>query len=70
MNFDLWFIRLQELAFEEDWELGEPRSYQEYYDDGDTPEVALAEEMSRTDDDDYDDDDELDELEETHEQEH
>lgn len=53
-SFDDWFVQLQELAFEVEWELGEPHEYQEYFDDGDLPGEALAEEMSRFDkDDDY-----------------
>lgn len=50
--FGEWFARLQVLANESRWELGDPESYQEYYHDGDSPEEALAEEMSYAEDDD------------------
>lgn len=55
MGFETWWQRLSELAFDAEWELGEPDSYREYYDDGDSPEDTLALEMSYVGDD-YDDD--------------
>lgn len=48
-SFDDWFRQLEELAEGIDWELGEPESYTEYFDDGDTPEQALDEEIAAAD---------------------
>lgn len=53
VTFDEWWQRLQALADVEDWELvGEKDDYQEYYDDGDSPEEALAIEQSYAEEDD------------------
>jgi len=41
-NFDQWWQSLLKLALEVAHDLvGRPEHYQEYYDDGDTPEEAL-----------------------------
>jgi hypothetical protein len=41
---------LKNLAAEDDWSLGEKESYQEFYDDGDTPADALEVDMESCDD--------------------
>lgn len=50
--FNLWWLKLLEAAEAEHFPINadDPESYFEYYDDGDTPEEALAEEMSYCDD--------------------
>lgn len=46
-SYDQWFWELSALAESEEFELGHKDSYLEYYDDGDTPAQALAEEIVR-----------------------
>lgn len=48
--FRIWFDRLKNLAAKSNWELGEPDSYREYFDDNDSPEQTLATEMSYAED--------------------
>lgn len=50
-DFPGWWSRYVALAEECNWFVSDdPDSYREYYEDGDTPEEALAEEMSYCDD--------------------
>ncbi len=50
MEFDAWFARLKELAKEYPWVIGEDQeSYREYFEDGDSPEFALSEQISALD---------------------
>jgi hypothetical protein len=49
-SFEEWWTELKNLAAEDDWSLGEKESYQEFYDDGDTPADALEVDMESCDD--------------------
>lgn len=46
MTFDQWFWELSDLAQQQEVELGHKDQYKEYYDDGDSPEDALAAEIN------------------------
>lgn len=50
MDFDAWFACLRRIAKANDFELGDQDSYRDYFDDGDSPDVALDTEMSYADD--------------------
>jgi len=49
MDFDAWFEDLRSRANFLDFELGDQDSYRDYFDDGDSPDVALDTEMSYAD---------------------
>lgn len=51
MSFEAWWQELVSLAVAQDFPLnvGEPESYQDYFDDGDSPEDALQTEMDACD---------------------
>ncbi len=44
--FDVWWARFLHIAEEADWGVvNDPDAYREYYEDGDSPEEALDNEM-------------------------
>ena len=47
-TFSSWWRRLQILASEKDFKLGDRASYREYFDDGDDPDTVLDLEISHT----------------------
>lgn len=53
-TFDQWFSQFKGLARDEGLRVGDPDEYMEYFDDGDTPSEALAEEMQRMPEDELD----------------
>ncbi len=54
IDFETWWQRFMHCAEEVDWPTGnDAEAYREYYDDGDSPEEALATEMSYADDGDF-----------------
>jgi len=46
IDFDAWFLKLQELAEEKDFPLGDKECYREFYDTGNTTAETLWEEIS------------------------
>jgi hypothetical protein len=48
LSFNTWWQRFAHLAEHAGFEVGSRWTYREYFEDGDAPEEALAEEMSRT----------------------
>ncbi len=51
-TFESWWEEFKMVAVKSDWGHGNDKaSYREYWEDGDSPEEALATEMSYSDDD-------------------
>ena len=50
-TFEQWWDELKALAKDAEWELGSKESYKEFFDDGDSPAVALEDDMDNRDPD-------------------
>ena len=51
LTFEVWWQRVMHLCDQKDWGYGDPESWREYYDDGDSPEDAVATEIKYAKDD-------------------